>query len=171
MHYTFTVMPTALIWCAKAVPVASKFFALTQTLYNFMSTPKAHKEFHPDKQLHQLQQLSDIRWACRQSAVHAIFCTFNSILATLVKEIENGNDQANAMEDRELLQIRCFNIVLSLVVFDRLLSCSKGLSDVLQRTQIDLGKAAVLVTAETLEDFRSDETWRKVLNMLCVTSL
>lgn len=89
-----------------------------------------------------------------------------------VKEIENGNDQANAMEDRELLlQIRCFNIVLSLVVFDRLLSCSKGLSDVLQRTQIDLGKAAVLVTVETLEDFWSDETWRKVLNMLCVTSL
>ena len=57
-----------------------------------------------------------------------------------------------------------FKFVLSLVVFDRLLSCSKGLSDVLQNTQLDLAKAADLVSAliETFEDFRSDESWKKV---------
>ena len=51
-----------------------------------------------------------------------------------------------------------------MVVFDRLLSCSRGLSDVLQSTQLDLAKAADLVSAliETFEDFRSDESWKKV---------
>ena len=51
-----------------------------------------------------------------------------------------------------LLQIKCFKFVLSLVVFDRLLSCSKGLSDVLQ---LDLAKVAGLVSAliETFGDF------------------
>ena len=60
-----------------------------------------------------------------------------------------------------LLQIKCFKFVLSLVVFDRLLTCSKGLSDVLQ---LDLAKAVDLVSAliETFEDFRSDESWKKV---------
>ena len=63
-----------------------------------------------------------------------------------------------------LLQVKCFKFVLSLVVFDRLLSCSKGLSDVLQSTQLDLAKAADLVSAliETFEDFRSDKSWKKV---------
>ena len=161
----------ALVDTAKAVPVGWEFFALIQALYTFISTPKAHsvflrmqKELRPDKQLHQLQQLSDTMWACRQSAVHAICCTFDSVLATL-EEIEDDNDRAKAMEARGLLlQIKCFKFVLSLVVFDRLLSCSKGLSDVLQSTQLDLAKAADLVSAliETFEDFRSDESWKKV---------
>ena len=60
---------------------------------------------------------------CRQGAVHAIRCTFDAVLATL-EEIENDNDRAKAMEARGLLlQIKCFKFVLSLVVFDRLLSC------------------------------------------------
>ena len=85
-------------------------------------------------------------------------------LATL-EEIEDDNDRVKAMEARGiLLQIKCFKFVLSLVVFDRQLSCSKGLSDVLQSTKLDLAKAADLVSAliETFEDFRSDESWKKV---------
>ena len=69
-----------------------------------------------------------------QGAVHAICCTFDAVLATL-EEIDD-NDRAKPMEAMGLLlQIKCFKFVLSLVVFDRLLSCSKGLSDVLQSTQ------------------------------------
>ncbi len=163
----------ALVDCAKTVPVAWVFFALIQSLYSFISTAKAHsvflrlrKEIHPDKPVHQLQQLSDTRWACRQGAVHAICCTFDAVLATL-EEIEDDSDRAKAMEARGyLLQIKCFKFVLSLVVFDRVLSCSKCLSDALQSTRLDLAKAADLVTAtiQTLEEFRSDESWRKVFD-------
>ena len=49
-------------------------------------------------------------------------------------------------------------------MFDRLLSCSKGLSDVLQSTQLDLAKVVDLVSAliETFQVFRFDESWKKV---------
>ena len=75
-------------------------------------------------------------------------------MATL-EEIEDDNDRAKTMEARGLLlQVKCFKFVLSLVVFDRLL----------QSTQLDLAKAADLVSAliETFEDFRSDKSWKKV---------
>ena len=103
---------------------------------------------------------SDTRWACRQGAVHAICCTFDAVLATL-EEIEEDSDRAKATEAKGyLLQIKCFKFVLSLVVFDRVLSCSKCLSDALQSTRLDRAKAADLVTAtiQTLEEFRSDES-------------
>lgn len=127
---------------------------------------KVQKELRPDKPLHQLQQLSDTRWACRQGAVHAICCTFDAVLATLEEIEENDSDRAKATEARGyLLQIKCFKFVLSLV-FDRVLSCSKCLSDALQSTRLDLAKAADLVTAtiQTLEEFRSDESWKKVFD-------
>lgn len=163
----------ALVDCAKTVPVAWEFFTLLQSLYTFMSSTKAHsvfirlqKELHPDKPQHQLQQLSDTRWAYRQGAVHAICCTFDAVVATL-EEIEEDSDRAKAMEARGyLLQIKCFKFVLSLIIFDRVLSCSRCLSDALQSSRLDLAKAADLVTAtiETLEEFRSDEQWKKVFD-------
>lgn len=42
-----------------------------------------------------------------------------------------------------LLQVKSFKFILLLVIFDRLLTCSKGLSDILQSTKIDLGKVAI----------------------------
>ena len=52
-----------LVDCAKGL---SEFFQLLQTLYVFISTSKAHKiyiskqsQLHPDKQVHQMQRLSD----------------------------------------------------------------------------------------------------------------
>jgi len=80
----------ALVDCSKTVPLAWEFFTLIQTQYTFISTSKAHsvfvrvqKEHYPDKPVHQLQGLSDTRWACHQSAVPAICSTFDSLLATL----------------------------------------------------------------------------------------
>ena len=58
-------------------------FALIQTLYTFTSTSKAHSICYPDKQVHQLQGLSDTRWACRQSAVHAVCTRWDSLLVLL----------------------------------------------------------------------------------------
>ena len=161
----------ALVDCCKSVSGGWELFSIMQSLYTFISTFKSHsifvrvqKELHPDKQIHQLQHLSDTRWACRQGAVHAICCTFDSILETL-EEIEEGTDRGNAVEASGLYQqIKNFKFILSLVIFDRLLSCSKGLSDVLQSTQLDLAKAADLASAliQTFKDFRTNESWNKV---------
>ena len=158
-----------LVDCAKSVPMAWDFFAAVS--YTFMSAFKAHtaflrfqKELYPDKAVHQLQKLSDTRWACRQAAVHAICYTFDAVLATL-EEICDGDDRDKAVEAKGfLLQIKCFKFVVSLVVFDRILSCSRCLSDALQSTQLDLAKATdlVLATKQTFEEFRTDQSWNKV---------
>ena len=74
----------------KSVPDAAQYFALLEVLYAFMSTSKAHSVYteqqatlHPEKPVHRLQCLSDMRWACRFSAVNAICSTFDVTLATL----------------------------------------------------------------------------------------
>ena len=51
-----------------------------------------------------------------------------------------------------------------LVTFDRVLICTKSLSDCLQHTHINLAKAAELVSAtmSTLQTFQTDEEWGKL---------
>ena len=169
----------ALVDCSKSVSLAWEFFALIQTLYTFISTSKAHsifikvqKDRYPDKQVHQLQGLSDTRWACRQSAVHAICTTYDSLLATL-EILEEDSDQSKAVEARGLLQqIKCFEFVLSLIVFDKVLSTSRGLSDTLQSVNINLAKAAELASATTkaLEEYRSNDYWKKVYGYAVMVS-
>ena len=51
----------------------------------------------------QSQGLSDTRWACQLSAVHAICTTFDSLLVTL-EILEDDSDQLKAQEARGLLQ-------------------------------------------------------------------
>ena len=48
-------------------------------------------------------------------------------------------------------------------MFDRILSCTKYLSDQLQSTLVDLAQAAdlVLATRSTLEEYRADTFWEK----------
>ena len=57
-------------------------------------------------------------------------------------------------------QVAKFSFVLSLVTFDKVLSCTKGLSDL----DLDLSQAADLVVAtkSTLQEFRSDIYWEKL---------
>ena len=124
----------------------------------FLSSSKCHIIFtqqqtklYPGKPHHQLQKLSDTRWACHQTAVNAICCTFEAILSTL-QEVVDGCDGSRAAETNGiLLQIKSFKYILCLVIFDKLLSCSKGLSDVRQSTRLDLGKVAGLVYQLQLE--------------------
>ncbi len=78
----------------------------------------------------------------------------------------NGSDGAKAAEARGLLlQVKPFKFILCLVLFDRILSCTKSLSDALQCTQLDLARAADLVpaTIEIVEEFRTECEWKKVL--------
>ena len=71
-----------LVDSTKVICEASEFFAFLETLYVLLSSSKYHslfmqqqREIYPDKQLHQLQRLSDTRWACRHGAVNAVYCT------------------------------------------------------------------------------------------------
>ena len=172
IHCNTHCLNLCLVDCVKVVYSASEFFSIVQNLYTFISTSKCHVIFmqqqtalYPGKQHRQLQRLSDTRWACRQSAISAICYRFDAIIGTLV-EVVNGNDGAKAAEANGiLLQVKSFKFILCLVIFDRVLSCSKGLSDALQSTHLDLGKAADLVTStiQTLEQFRTDDEWEKVL--------
>ena len=83
-----------------------------------------------------------------------------------MSEVTNGKDASKATEARGiLLQVQSFHILLCLIIFDRLLTCINGLS-VLQSVQLNLDKAAELVvgTIKTIESFRSDEEWMKLLS-------
>ena len=91
------------------------------------------------------ESLSDTRWACRQSAISTICYTFDAVVSTLIKVTDDGDGSRAAEARGLLLQVKSFRFILLLVIFDRLLTCSKGLSDLLQSTKIDLGKASNLV--------------------------
>ena len=62
------------------------------------------------------------------------------------------------------MQVNRFKFLLSLIVFNRVLTCTKSLSDCLQNAQIHLAKAVDLVAAtiSTLEVFRTDGEWDKI---------
>ena len=158
----------ALVDCVRNVQEASEFFALMELFYVFTSSTKAHMlyikkqtELHPGKQTRQLQRLSDTRWACRYFAVEVICCTFDSVLAT-IEDISNGVDKSREVEARGILnQIQCFKYLLLLVIFYRILSFTKALSDQLQSISNDMARAADLVqaTIKTLTDIRNDKAW------------
>ena len=82
--------------------------------------------------------------------------TFDSILATL-EVIKDGDDRPKAVEAIGILtQVRCFRFLLQLlIIFWRILSCTKSLS------AIDMARAADLAeaTIETFEEFRTDAAW------------
>ena len=113
------------------------FFSLVESLYIFVSTTKAHvvfmviqKEFHPNKQLVQLQQLSDTWWACRCSTVNALCITYDCLLATLEDIADDSSDSAKAVQAKGLYyQVKSFAFLVSLVTFDKILSCTKHTSD------------------------------------------
>ena len=160
-----------LVDSTKSVAEASEFFALLEMLYVFISTSKAHTIYiqqqsalHPGKPIRQLQRLSDTRWACRFYAVDAVCSTFDAILGSL-QSIMDGRDKGKATEACGIyMQIHSFKFLTTLILFWRILQCTKGLSDQLQSTHINMAKAAELVTStiETLQHFRSDEEWGKL---------
>ena len=170
MHCYADCLNLALVDTTKRVTEAADFFVLMEKLYVFLTSSKAHtiytqqqRQLEPKNQIRQLQRLSDTRWACRYFAVDVVYSTYGPILATLQIIIE-GDDRAKAVEaEGILLQVKSFKFLVTLVLFWRILSYTKGLSDHLQKTQTDLAKASQLVkaTLETLQTFRTDEEWDK----------
>ena len=79
IHCNAHCLNLCLVDSTKAMCEASEFFASLETLYVLLLSSKYHslfmqqqREIYPDKQLGQLQRLSDTRWACRHSAVNAV---------------------------------------------------------------------------------------------------
>ena len=131
-HCCAHVLNLALVDSSKKVQLAHDFFCLLETLYVFMATSKAHslfvttqKRLHSDKPKHELQKLSDTRWACRHVAVNAICYTYDSLLST-IEEISEGSDRLKAVEAQGLLlQVKYFKFLISLIIFDQILTCTK----------------------------------------------
>ena len=171
IHCYAHTLNLVLVDSTKILPYAREFFVLLEHLYVFVSTTKAHvifmskqNELHPDKQPRQLQKLSDTWWVSRYAAVSAICCTYDSILLTL-EDVIDGQDRVKAVEAKGIYhQIKSFLFLISLVTFDRILSCTKHLSDELQSSSINLASVADLVdaTKSTLQDYRSDDMWEKI---------
>ena len=90
----------------------------------------------------------------------------DSILATLESIIE-GDDKAKAMEANGIFfQIHTIKFIFLLVVFMRILSYTKRLSDQLQCKDIDMAKAVELVsgTVEILNELRdNEERWGQIV--------
>ena len=107
---------------------------------------------HPGQPTRELQHLSDTRWACRYFAIDAICSTYDVVLSSL-EIITDGDDRIKVVEAKDRLhQTKSFKFLILLILFRRIFSCTKSLSDQLQSTIINLSKAAELVnsTLDTL---------------------
>ena len=136
-----------------------------------MSSSKIHEIFkakqqqlHPGMQPMELQKLSDTRWVARYASVNAVCRTFDSILSVM-EDVADGSDIDEAIEARGLYhQIHSFSFIVSRVTFDKILSCTKHLSDQLQGKIVDLSIATdlILATKSLLSDLRSQSTWDNI---------
>ena len=148
IHCHAHILNLVLVDSVRSVQLASEFFVLLEALYFFISTSKVHvifiekqKRLHPSKQPLELQKLSDTRWVCRYAAVNAVCRTFDSILLT-VEEVAESQDVSKAIEARGLYhQLHSFSFLISLIAFDRILTCTKQCSDKLQCSSLDLSLA------------------------------
>ncbi len=122
--------------------------------------------FHPKKQPLELQRLSDTRWVCRYASVNAICRTFDSILLT-VEQVTESQDVNKAIEARGLLHqlpVRLFPFLVSLITFDKILTCTKHLSDQLQSSTLNFSSASefVVATKSLLKEYRIIAYWQKL---------
>ena len=95
-------------------------------------------------------------------AVHAV-------CQTLLQEIGYCSDHTKAIGAKGLYyQVATFPFIVSLVMFDRILSCTKSISDQLQSSEVDLAKAADLVSAikSTLEEYHTDYFRKKIFQSI-----
>ncbi|XP_011405787.1 PREDICTED: zinc finger MYM-type protein 1-like [Amphimedon queenslandica] len=171
IHCHAHILNLVLVDSVMSVQSASEFFVLLEALYVFISTSKVHvivtekqKHLHPGKQPLKLHRLSDTRWVCRYAAVNAASCTFDSILLT-VEEVAESQDASKAIEAQGLYhQLHSFSFLISSITFDRILTCTKQLSDKLQCSSINLSLASelALATKSLLTEYRTTKYLNKL---------
>ena len=148
-----------LVDTCKSVAAVSDFFSLLEALYVFISSSIPHSLF-VNKQTEQGQQrqiqlkkLSDTRWSCRYAFIKAVKTTFSAIINTL-EELSDGSD-SRAIEARGLLfQVKKFQFLLSLVLFERIFSITAKVSDLLQTEHLNYAAAAAACIRATRRPFK-----------------
>ena len=171
IHCYAHVLNLVLVDSIKSVKSAYEFFTLLEVLYVFMSTSKVHviliekqQQLNPNRQHMELQKLSDTRWICRYAAVNAVCRTFDAILLT-IEEVAESTDASKAIEARGLYnQVKSFSFLISLITFDKILICTKQLSEQLQSSTVDLSHASelVLATMSLLIEYRTNDYWERI---------
>ena len=113
-----------------------------------------------------LKRLSDTRWTCRIDSLRAIRKCFSAVIDALTSVAEH-NDRERSIEAAAglLSRVQTLDFVSSLV-FENLLSITKGLSDQLQAQDLDLVGALDLlqVTVDQLVEAR-ERMWQDILQL------
>ena len=75
---------------------------------------------------------------CHYAAVNAVCRTYDSLILT-VEEVAESSTYTQQLQARSLdHQLKSFSFIVALVTFDRILTCTKQLSDQHQSFSIDL---------------------------------
>lgn len=142
VHCSAHCLNLVIVDAVKSVADAGNFFSLLERLYVFMSGSYVHNKWLEvqremfDGAPRELQQLSDTRWACRHIACRNVMDRLPAIVQVL-EEIGSENHPQRAVEARGILAQTDLNFAGSLVLFRKVLSDSKFLSDMLQSKAVD----------------------------------
>ncbi|KAG7471604.1 zinc finger MYM-type 1-like [Solea senegalensis] len=141
----------------KAIPEAVELFSLLECVYSFFSTSLVnhHKIMEAQTRLGlttvELVQLSNTRWACQLRSISAVLDTLSAILECL-----------SAIRSPIAVGLRAklykFSAVYALLMFQSLLSVTKGLHKLLQKETLDLAEAFICKQAvcDTLKGKHTD---------------
>nr|XP_055045508.1 zinc finger MYM-type protein 1-like [Misgurnus anguillicaudatus] len=152
------------------------FFGLVEQLYLFMEgSAKRHCFFidvqkklaaeRDDKKTQTLKSLSSTRWATRLDNCKALLEALPSVIETL-DQIQTGDrfDKESSGTAMALSKAIDFEFCLHLVALSRILSVTGVLSRYLQKEDMDICAAALLVEdcREQLVSMRSDEVFEEI---------
>ncbi|KAK0132564.1 Zinc finger MYM-type protein 1 [Merluccius polli] len=167
----------------KSVTDAGHFFSLLERMYVFMYGSYVHNQWLQvqremfDGPPRELQRLSDTRWACRHVACRNVMDRLPAIIPVQVLEnIASEKHPQRDVEARGILVQIDLNFVGCLVLFRKVLSDAKYLSDMLQSKTVDYAKAVELIEAlkEILLHYHCeasfDELWSEALDRYRQTS-
>ena len=96
--------------------------------------------------------------------LHKSSKTIISAIIDTLEELSEGSG-SRAVEARGLLfQVKKFQFLLSLIMFERIFSITAKLSDRLQAEHINYAAAAACIraTKETIQSLRCEEEWKKI---------
>ena len=156
-----------LVDTCKQLAEASDFFSLLECLYVFISSSVPHSVFiskQSSSRKVELKRLSDTRWSCRHSSIKAIKTSLSAVFITL-EELSEGSDSHRAIGARGLLfQVKNFEFILSLVLFERIFSITSKLSDLLQAEKLNYAAAATCISAtkRAITSLREEDEWFRI---------
>lgn len=149
----------------KSSRYAADFFAMLQEIYNFISSSYVHvkwlelqKSDYPHETPVELKKLSDTRWTAQIRACHAVMKRFPTLI-TLLQQISDDNNRGRAFKAESILALLDLKFVFCLHIFTDILRDMKGVSDMLQKTQLQISYAMDMINLlkVSLADKRTDD--------------